>query len=144
MRISTRGRYALRFMIDLARHYNDGLVPLKAVSEREAISEKYLEQIVGALGHQGLLHSARGPQGGYALAKPARDYTVYEILLATETDMAPVACLAPNAEECSMRGTCPTIELWQGLEKVVADYLDSVTLEELAKGTMQGAQCMMI
>lgn len=131
MRISTRGRYALRFMVDVARH-NDALVTLKAVSERENISEKYLEQIVGILSRRGLLRSARGPQGGYALAKDASKYTVQEILLATETDMAPVACLAPSAEKCSMADTCSTLSLWKGLEKVITDYLCSVTLEQLA------------
>lgn len=153
MRISTRGRYALRFMAYMARNSKNGgaeesiekgernqlegeerLVTLKAVSECEGISEKYLEQIVGSLTRRGLLRSARGPQGGYALSRPASDYTVREILLATENDMVPVACLAENAKECPMSSTCLTLPLWRALDKVITDYLDSVTLEQLSSG----------
>lgn len=142
MRISTRGRYALRFMVDVARHKDDGgLVTLKAVSEREGISEKYLEQIVGALSRIGLLRSSRGPLGGYALSRDAKDYTARDILLATETDMVPVACLNPNSEKCEMKDTCSTLPLWKGLESVTTNYLNSVTLEQLANGQVPKAGC---
>lgn len=135
MRISTRGRYALRFMVDVARHKGSGtLVTLKAVSEREGISEKYLEQIVGTLSRSGLLRSVRGPLGGYALSRDAKDYTARDILLATESDMVPVACLNPHSEVCKQKDTCSTLPLWKGLESVTTNYLNSITLEQLAKG----------
>lgn len=131
MRVSTRGRYALRFMIDVARHASEGMVSLKTVSQREKISEKYLEQIVGLLNKKGLLRSARGAQGGYALAKDAARYTVYEILLATEDDLSPVPCLLPYTE-CPMHDSCSTVAMWKGLQKVIRDYLRHITLEQLA------------
>lgn len=140
MRISTRGRYALRFMVYMAKQQGDALVTLKTVSEQEGISEKYLEQIVGTLTKHDMLRSARGPQGGYALSRAASDYTVQEILTATENAMAPVACLAPNAKECTMRDTCPTLPLWRGLNKVITDYLENITLEQLALGKINAEQ----
>lgn len=139
MRISTRGRYALRFMVSVARYGTDKLVTLKDVSEREGISEKYLEQIVNALIKRALLRSARGPQGGYALSRKPSEYTALEILNATENDMAPVSCLAINANECSNKDTCPTLPMWRELEKVVTGYLSRVTLEQLVRGTVVSA-----
>lgn len=131
MKISTRGRYALRFMIDLAQHGRETYVPLKDVSERQGISVKYLEQITALLSKFGLLQSIRGPQGGYRLAKKPEDYTVGEILRTTEGNMAPVACLETETNTCERAGSCSTIKMWMGLNKVVNDYLDSVTLESL-------------
>lgn len=131
MKISTRGRYALRFMIDLAQQGANTYVPLKDVSERQGISIKYLEQITALLSKFGLLQSVRGPQGGYRLSKDAADYTVGEILRTTEGNMAPVACLETEVNTCERAAGCTTLKMWQGLNKVVNDYLDSVTLASL-------------
>ena len=131
MKLSTRGRYALRFMIDLAIHNNGQYTALKDVSERQNISIKYLEQIASLLSKFGLLMSTRGPQGGYKLAKAPEKYTVGEILRITEGNLAPVACLETEKNECQRQTSCPTIELWQGLSKVVNEYLDGITLDSL-------------
>lgn len=131
MKISTRGRYALRFMIDLAQHGTDSYVPLRDVSERQAISIKYLEQITALLSKFGLLQSVRGPQGGYRLAKPVAEYTVGEILRTTEGNLAPVACLESDQNNCERKEICPTLKVWLGLGKVINDYLDSITLDQL-------------
>ena len=131
MKISTRGRYALRFMIDLAQHKQDEFIPLKDISKRQAISIKYLEQITSLLSKYGLLQSVRGPQGGYKLARPTNQYTVGEILRITEGDLAPVSCLEANATGCSRQSICATIKLWEGLGKVINAYLDGITLDQL-------------
>jgi Rrf2 family protein len=131
MKISTRGRYALRFMIDLAQHKQDAFTPLKDISERQTISIKYLEQITSLLSKYGLLQSVRGPQGGYKLARAPEQYTVGEILRITEGDLAPVTCLEPNASECERSTDCPTRKLWVGLEKMVNSYFDGITLDQL-------------
>ena len=131
MKISTRGRYALRFMIDLAQHKQDEFIPLKDISERQSISIKYLEQITSLLSKYGLLQSVRGPQGGYKLARPQNQYTVGEILRITEGDLAPVSCLETEANECCRRSICATLKLWEGLEKAINSYLDGITLDQL-------------
>ncbi len=131
MKISTRGRYALRFMIDLAQNGTENFVPLKDISERQEISIKYLEQITALLSKYGLLQSVRGPQGGYRLARPASSYTVGEILRTTEGNLAPVACLETPVNTCERQNMCATLKVWRGLEKVVNDYLDSISLEQL-------------
>lgn len=131
MKISTRGRYALRFMIDLAQHDSSGFTALKDISERQGISIKYLEQITSLLSKFGLLDSVRGPQGGYKLIKSPEKYSVAEILRLTEGDLAPVACLAPEAEACPRREECSTIKMWEGLNKVITDYLENYTLQDL-------------
>ena len=131
MKISTRGRYALRFMIDLAQHSNEGFIPLKDISERQGISIKYLEQITALLSKFGLLQSVRGPQGGYRLSKPASEYTVADILKTTEGNMAPVTCLETSPNQCPKVTKCATLKVWQGLEKVINDYLESITLDSL-------------
>ena len=131
MKISTRGRYALDFMIDLAQHNSGDYIALKDVSARQQISVKYLEQITSLLSKFGLLLSVRGPQGGYKLAKAAEQYTIGEILRITEGDMAPVACLSGTDNACDKKLSCPTLKLWTGLDKVVNEYLDSVTLQDL-------------
>ena len=131
MKISTRGRYALRFMIDLALHGNGDYIALKDVSSRQGISIKYLEQITSLLSKFGLLSSVRGPQGGYKLAKDSSDYTVGEILRITEGSLAPVACLEAEQNLCEKKDVCHTLSLWEGLSRVINDYLDSVTLADL-------------
>lgn len=131
MKISTKGRYALRMMLDIAVHQGEGYVALKDTAQREEISKKYLEQIALQLTQAGLLRAVRGHQGGYRLLKAPQEYTVYQILCVTEGSLAPVACLehAPNA--CPRSGQCPTLPLWQGLEAVVRGYLSGITLREL-------------
>ena len=131
MKISTKGRYALRMMLDIAVHQGEGYVALKDTAQREEISKKYLEQIALQLTQAGLLRAVRGHQGGYRLLKAPQEYTVYQILCVTEGSLAPVACLehAPNA--CPRSGQCPTLPLWQGLEDVVRGSLTGVTLREL-------------
>ena len=131
MKISTKGRYALRLMIDLAQHDAAGYIPLRDISKRQEISAKYLEQIVVQLSRAGFVTSTRGAQGGYQLAKPAADYTVGDILRITEGPLAPVACLAKDPVECPRADGCVTLEFWRGLYDVVNRYVDSVTLEEL-------------
>ena len=133
MKISTKGRYALRLMLDLAQNHRETAIALRDVSERQDISVKYLEQIVGLLSRSGLLKSVRGAQGGYLLARRPEEYTVGEILRITEGSLAPVACLQPGAGECSRAEDCLTLPLWKGLQAVIDSYLDSVTLADLLK-----------
>ncbi|MCR5621516.1 MAG: Rrf2 family transcriptional regulator [Treponema sp.] len=135
MRISTRGRYALRFMIDLAQHSGPDFITLKDVSGRQGISVKYLEQITSLLSKFGLLLSVRGPSGGYKLARKPEEYTAGEILRVTEGDMAPVACLAEKVNSCPRKASCPTLSFWEGLDGVIRNYLDGTTLKDLADAT---------
>lgn len=131
MLISTKGRYALRVMVDLAEHPADGFIPLKVIAERQDISEKYLESIIKLLVKAKLLTGVRGKGGGYRLTKAPEQYTVGSILRVTEESMAPVACLEPGAETCPRSAECRTLGLWKGLDKVIRDYLDKYTLAEL-------------
>lgn len=133
MKISSRGRYALRFMIDLAQHGNGEAVTLKEVSQRQEISIKYLEQIVTLLNRGGLIRSVRGNQGGYLLTREPKEYSVGEILRIVEGDLFPVACMEEQPNQCPRYSACETIRFWEGLYKVVNDYVDGVTLEELAE-----------
>ncbi len=130
MKISTKGRYALRLMIDLALH-NDNYVALKDAAARQGISKKYLEQIVPLLSRSGMLLTSRGFQGGYKLAHTPSSYTVGDILRITEGCLAPVSCLENEINSCERQNDCPTLELWQGLYDVINKYLDSVTLQDL-------------
>lgn len=130
MMISTRGRYALRMMIDLAEHSDEGFVPLKEIAKRQDISKKYLEQIIPILNHAGLLQTSRGFGGGYRLSKPAKDYTVWEILIATEGSLAPVSCLE-GENTCERRFECATLPVWTGLLDVVHNYLTGVSLQDI-------------
>ncbi|HNW87117.1 MAG TPA: Rrf2 family transcriptional regulator [Candidatus Limiplasma sp.] len=132
MKISSRGRYALRFMIDLAQHGNGEAVTLKEVSKRQEISIKYLEQIVTLLNRGGLIRSVRGNQGGYLLTREAKDYTVGDILRIVEGDLFPVACMEEQPNQCTRYPICKTIKFWEGLYGVINRYVDSVTLEDLA------------
>lgn len=131
MKISTKGRYALRLMIDLAQHDAAGYIPLRDISKRQEVSAKYLEQIVVQLSRAGLVTSTRGAQGGYQLARHPSEYTAGEILRITEGSLAPVACLAHDPVECPRAEDCITLGFWRGLYDVVNQYVDSVTLEEL-------------
>lgn len=131
MKISTRGRYALRFMIDLAMQNSDQFIALKDISARQEISVKYLEQIASLLSKHGLLVSTRGQQGGYKLARPAEKYLVGDILRLTEGPLAPVACLENPDMPCERLTVCKTLPFWKGLYKVIEDYVDRFTLADL-------------
>ena len=131
MKISTKGRYALRMLIDLAEHNDKGFIALKEIAERQDISKKYLEQIIPILNRSGILITNRGYQGGYKLAKNPEDITVGEILRNTEGSMAPVACLEQTPNQCEKCSYCVTLPVWQGLEKVVNEYLDSISLQDI-------------
>ncbi len=131
MKISTKGRYALRMMLDLAMHSADGFVALKDIAERQDISKKYLEQIVPLLNKADLLRTNRGYQGGYALAKSPEKYTVGEILRVTEGNLCPVSCLQYPVNECPRASECMTLPVWEGLYKAINNYLDSVTLQDI-------------
>ncbi|HIZ06605.1 MAG TPA: Rrf2 family transcriptional regulator [Candidatus Eubacterium avistercoris] len=131
MKVSTKGRYALRLMVDLGLQEEDGYISLKDISRRQNISIKYLEQIVTPLNRAGLVRSARGAQGGYRLAKAPGEYTAGQILRTIEGSMAPIACLECEVNECEHYDKCATIEFWEGMNKVISDYVDSVTLEHL-------------
>lgn len=132
MLISTKGRYALRVMIDLAEHQSEEFISLKEIAQRQEISEKYLESIIRILVKAKVVESLRGKGGGYRLRKAPEQYTVDSILRLTEESLAPVACLESNAEACSRSGGCRTLALWQGLDKVIREYLESVTIADLA------------
>lgn len=134
MKISTKGRYALRMMADIAEHQKDGYVTLKDVAQRQDISKKYLEQIALHISQAGMLRAVRGYQGGYMLARPAADYTVNAILEVVEGSMAPVTCLQQQPNACERCNVCRTLPVWQGLEKLVRDYLNSITLEDVVEG----------
>lgn len=131
MKISTKGRYALRMLLDLAIHQNEEYVSLKDIAERQEISKKYLEQIVPMLNRAGLLRTTRGNKGGYMLTKKASKYTVGDILRATEGSLSPVACLDYTPNECSRAAQCATLFVWEGLYKQTVEYLDSITLQDI-------------
>ena len=131
MKISTKGRYALRVMIDLAVNDKGDYVSLKDISNRQEVSLKYLEQIMAMLNKAGYVKSTRGNNGGYRLAKSPEEYKVGDILRKTEGDLAPIACV--NGEECGKRENCKTFKFWQGLDKVINEYVDSKTLADLIK-----------
>ena len=131
MMISTRGRYALRVMIDLAKHSDCGFVAMKEVAERQQVSLKYLERIMPLLVEEKLVEGTRGKGGGYRLTREPDEYPLGEILRATETSLAPVACLGKGAEPCERAAFCPTLPLWQELDQLVENFLDSKTLADL-------------
>lgn len=133
MLISTKGRYALRVMIDLAEHQTDGFIPLKLIARRQEISEKYLESIIKLLVRAKLLNGLRGKGGGYKLTKTPEQYTVDSILRLTEDSMAPVSCLEDGADVCPQAAECRTLSLWQGLNQVIHDYLEQYTLADLIR-----------
>lgn len=131
MRISTKGRYALRLMLDLAEHRGCGYIVLKDIAERQGISKKYLEQIMPILNRTDFLITNRGYQGGYMLAKAPDEYTVGDILRATEGSLAPVSCLDREPNVCPRAAECPTVGVWHGLHKAITDYLDGITLQDI-------------
>lgn len=135
MKVSTKGRYALRLMLDIAVNGANDAVTVKDVAMRQNISEKYLERIVNSLVKAGLLLGQRGFSGGYKLVKPACQYTVASILSVTESSVAPVACFDMEKDSCNNCDTCVTLQFWKGLDKVVNDYLEATTLQDLLDKT---------
>lgn len=131
MKISTRGRYALRLMVDLAEHPEANCISLKDISERQGISLKYLESIVSGLVRSGLLDSVHGKGGGYRLNRAPGDYKVGEILRIAEGDLAPVSCEACSGEQCSHIGECKTKNMWDTLGELINNYLDGISLADL-------------
>lgn len=130
MKISTKGRYGIRIMLDVAKHSAGGPVKIADVSARQEISLKYVEQIMGMLSRGGLLRSLRGAQGGYTLVKSPSEYTAGEILRFTEGDIEPVECVS-NPSLCPRAGGCAARSFWEGLNKKVYEYIDGVTLQDL-------------
>lgn len=133
MKISTKGRYALRLMLDLAMNDNGSNIPLKAIAERQNISMKYLEQIIGILVRADFVQSVRGSSGGYRLSRPADTYTVGSILRQTEGSLAPVYCVDCDAEECEKAETCATSWVWEQVNKAISDVVDHLTLEDVCR-----------
>ena len=131
MKISTKGRYAIRMLVDLAEHQENGYVALKDIAERQEISKKYLEQIVSILNRPGFLQTNRGQNGGYRLAKPADKYTVGDVLRITEGGIAPIACLEDEVNLCERAKNCATLPMWTELYRIISDYLDNVTIQDI-------------
>jgi Rrf2 family protein len=131
MKISTKGRYALRMLLDLAEHQGEGYIALKDIAARQEISKKYLEQIIPLLGSANILQANRGFQGGYKLAQRPDQYTVGQILRITEGSLQPVACLDHSPIECHRNDFCATLPVWQELGRIISEYLDSVTLQDI-------------
>ena len=138
MMISTKGRYALRLLIDMAEQQTDSFVPLKEIARRQDISEKYLESIVKALVHGGILNGVRGKGGGYRLSKGPEQFTVGDVLRLTEGPLAPVSCLEPGSAVCARMSHCRTLPMWEGLNKVINEYVDSYTIADLMRSDSPG------
>lgn len=140
MIVSTRGRYALRVMLDINKHQDEeGYIPLRQIAERQNISPKYLETIMGQLQRAGLVVGARGKGGGYRLARDAKDYRIIDILEVTENTLAPVACLEKGADvnDCPIRDECLTLPMWKKLQQTIGDFFTDITLEDLAEGRIE-------
>lgn len=133
MKISTRGRYALRVMIDLAENDNGSFLPMKAVAARQGISLKYLERILPVLSKNGLIEGVHGKGGGYRLKISPEKCTVGEVLRLTEGNMAPVSCLECGKSECDRASECRTLDMWMEFYKIMSDYFDGVTVKDLMK-----------
>ncbi len=133
MLVSTKGRYALRVMIDLAEHSTQGPIALSVIAHRQDISAKYLESIIKLLVKARFLRGTRGKGGGYQLIKPPEQYTVGAILRLTEESLAPVACIDQNAPACPRAPECRTLSMWCGLDQVISGYLDKITLADLSR-----------
>lgn len=138
MIVSTKGRYALRVMIDLAEHQTNGYIPLKEIAERQDISDKYLESILKVLVQNRMLAGLRGKGGGYRLTKSPEEYTISSILRLTEGTLAPVACLDVNPTECPRMAECRTLPMWKKLDKLITDFFDGITLADLMRPDEEG------
>ena len=135
MMISTRGRYALRILVDLAENRKDGFIPLKEIADRQEISEKYLESIVKDLVRGKIVEGLRGKGGGYRLARMPEDINVLDVLLLMEGTLAPVACLQDDAAPCSRASFCRTLPLWEGLGNTVREYLSGFSIQDLLRNS---------
>jgi len=133
MKISTKGRYALRLMMDLAMNDNGEYITIKAISARQQISDKYLEQIITVLSRAKFVKSTRGAQGGYKLARPAEEYTVGMILRLIEGSLVPVACMEDDPNQCPRCGFCATLDLWKQLDQAISNVVGNVTLADLVQ-----------
>lgn len=131
MKISTRGRYAIRVMLDLAEHDKGQYIPLMDIAKRQEVSEKYLESIVSVLSKNKFVHALRGKGGGYRLSRAPGEYTIGSILRLTEGSLAPIACLEDEPNFCERAGECRTLSMWQGFHKLINEYFDGITLEDL-------------
>lgn len=129
--ISTKGRYSIRILLDLAEHRNGEFIPMKEVAGRQGISLKYIERLMPALKAAGLVESVHGIGGGYRLTRQPEEYTLWEILVLAEGDLAPVACLQPEAAVCDRAGECRTLSVWQGYYDLTRDYFSRITLADL-------------
>ena len=136
--ISTKGRYSIRILLDLAEHRGVGYTPIKDVAARQSISLKYVEKLMPALKNAGLLDSSHGIGGGYRLNRDPEQYDLWEILRVTEGELAPVSCLTPGAASCSRMANCRTYEMWKGLNDMIADYFGKITLADLAAPDQAG------
>lgn len=134
MNITSKGRYALRVMLDLAQHRQEGYISLKTIAERQGYSMKYLEMIVGSLKRAGLVASIRGKEGGYQLVRDPEDYTIGEILRCIEDNLAPVSCIKAGDICCEHAGECMTVPMWKELDDITNAYLDGVSLQDLLTG----------
>ena len=136
MMISSKGRYALRVMIDLAEHADEGYIPLQTIAARQGISEKYLESILAVLSKARLLDAVRGKGGGYRLSRAPEEYTADEIVCLAEGTLAPVTCMK-DGESCERAGQCPTRPMWEGLDRVITEYLSRWTVADLLKNAQE-------
>ena len=134
MMVSSKGRYALTVMVDIAREYGGDYVSLADIAQKENLSMKYLESIISILNKGGLLISARGKNGGYKLAREPREYNISEILVLTEGSLAPVNCIMQEGVQCDKAASCSTLPLWAGLDKVIDNYLGGITLQDIIDG----------
>ena len=134
MLVSTRGRYALRIMMELAKYDRNRYIPLPLIAENQEVSEKYLESIISVLAKAGLVEGLRGKGGGYRLSRELKDYSVGEILRAAEGGLSPVACLEQSPNACPRCHECETLPVWTGLERVVNEYLDGISLQDVLDG----------
>lgn len=144
MKISTRGRYAIRVMLDLAEHNDGNYIPLMDIAKRQEVSEKYLEAIVSVLSKNKFVYALRGKGGGYRLARTPGEYTAGSILRLTEGSLAPIACLEDEPNLCERADKCRTLGMWQGFYKLINEYFDSITLEDLMREGQEGKGCLSI
>lgn len=142
MKISTKGRYAVRLMLDLAQNDTGECIKVKDIAARQGISEKYLEQIIAILNKAGYVKSVRGAQGGYRIAKDPQEYTVGMILRLTEGSLAPVACLEESYGECERCDTCETLDVWKDLHSAINRVVDGVTIADLVEKRKERKKCM--
>lgn len=133
MTVSTKGRYALRVMIDIAEHDNGSFIPMKEVAERQGLPLKYLERILPVLAQNNIVEGRHGHGGGYRLTRKPEEYTVGEILRLAEGDLAPVACLAADAQPCERAEACRTVSMWRDLHALIENYFNGITLKDLVR-----------